>query len=179
MKKEIAQSRIYVACLAAYNNGKLHGRWIEANQDAHDIRAEVTEMLKSSPEPMAEEWAIHDYEGYGEIRLSEWESLDRVSVLASLIEPHGDAFSIWYVSQDAYLLDDEELEEKFIEQWQGAHKSESAFADYLLDESGQLSQVPEWARNYFDFASYARDLRLGGDYTFVSHNAQVYVYSNY
>ena len=22
--------RIYVACLAAYNNGRLHGRWIDA-----------------------------------------------------------------------------------------------------------------------------------------------------
>lgn len=25
--------RIYVACLAAYNNGSLHGRWIDADQD--------------------------------------------------------------------------------------------------------------------------------------------------
>ena len=26
--------RIYVACLAAYNNGYLHGVWIDADQDA-------------------------------------------------------------------------------------------------------------------------------------------------
>ena len=29
--------RIYVACLAAYNAGRLHGRWIDANQSAEDI----------------------------------------------------------------------------------------------------------------------------------------------
>lgn len=52
--------RVYIACLAAYNSGKLHGRWIDADQDADDIRREVAEMLKASPEPNAEEWAIHD-----------------------------------------------------------------------------------------------------------------------
>jgi len=30
--------RIYVACLAAYNAGKLHGEWIDADQDAEAIR---------------------------------------------------------------------------------------------------------------------------------------------
>ena len=29
--------RIYVACLAAYNNGRLHGRWIDADQSVEDI----------------------------------------------------------------------------------------------------------------------------------------------
>jgi len=50
--------RIYVACLAAYNSGRLHGRWIDAAQDAEDIKAQIAEMLKESPEPGAEEWAI-------------------------------------------------------------------------------------------------------------------------
>ena len=56
--------RIYVADLAAYNNGKLHGVWIEACSDMHDIWKAVSKMLKSSPEQMAEEYAIHDYEGF-------------------------------------------------------------------------------------------------------------------
>ena len=29
--------RIYVACLAAYNGGTLHGEWIDADQSADDI----------------------------------------------------------------------------------------------------------------------------------------------
>ncbi len=33
--------RIYVACLAAYNNGYLHGAWIDADQDADEIRDEI------------------------------------------------------------------------------------------------------------------------------------------
>ena len=47
--------RIYVACLASYNAGKLYGRWIDANQDADDIQSEVDAMLAASPAPDAEE----------------------------------------------------------------------------------------------------------------------------
>jgi hypothetical protein len=50
--------RIYVACLAAYNNGCLHGRWIDATTP-DEIWAQVRAMLADSPEPDAEEWAIH------------------------------------------------------------------------------------------------------------------------
>jgi len=57
--------RIYVACLAAYNNGKLHGAWIDATQDIDDIQCQINQMLADSPEPDAEEYAIHDYEEFG------------------------------------------------------------------------------------------------------------------
>lgn len=30
--------RIYAACLAAYNSGRLHGRWIDATQDPEETR---------------------------------------------------------------------------------------------------------------------------------------------
>jgi len=56
--------RIYVACLAAYNNGKLRGEWIDANQDDDAIFDDIKKILSTSPEPLAEEWAIHDYEGF-------------------------------------------------------------------------------------------------------------------
>lgn len=43
--------RIYVASLSDYNNGVLHGAWIDAEQDAEDIAAEVAEMLRGSKYP--------------------------------------------------------------------------------------------------------------------------------
>ena len=33
--------RIYAACLAAYNNGHLHGRWIDATQDPETVRLTI------------------------------------------------------------------------------------------------------------------------------------------
>jgi len=47
MSEEI---RIYVADLAAYNNGKLHGVWINACDDLEDIQEQVNKMLAKSPE---------------------------------------------------------------------------------------------------------------------------------
>ncbi|MDT9165744.1 antirestriction protein ArdA, partial [Escherichia coli] len=56
--------RIYVACLAAYNNGILHGAWIDAAREPWAIYDDIRRMLRASPITDAEEWAIHDYEGF-------------------------------------------------------------------------------------------------------------------
>ena len=45
--------RIYVACLAAYNNGILHGAWIEATE-AWSMWEATRNMLAKSPIPDAE-----------------------------------------------------------------------------------------------------------------------------
>ena len=92
MSEEIG---IYVACLAAYNNGKLHGVWIDATDDSDDIQEKVNETLESSPEEGAEEWAIHDYESYGSYRLSEYEGIESAHEIACFIEElGGDIFTI-------------------------------------------------------------------------------------
>lgn len=171
--------KIYVACLAAYSNGQLHGEWIDANQDATDICAQIKTMLAKSPQPFAEEWAVHDFEGFGNIDLSEWPEIERISALAKLITEHGEAFSVWYQHQDGHFHDAAELEEKFLESWQGAFESEAAFASQFLEDIGQLSELPAWAHNYFDYESYARDLRLNGDFSFITHGGETYVYSNH
>ena len=44
-------SRIYIACLASYNNGRLHGEWIDATSDADDMGEQVARILRASPYP--------------------------------------------------------------------------------------------------------------------------------
>ena len=80
--------RIYVACLAAYNGGRLHGRWINVTEP-DEVGKEVRAMLAASPEPDADEHAIHDYEGFEGCAISEWASFDIVCALADFIEQHG------------------------------------------------------------------------------------------
>lgn len=43
------QMRIYVASLADYNAGRLHGEWIDAHQTADELHSAVTAMLAASP----------------------------------------------------------------------------------------------------------------------------------
>ena len=44
--------QIYVACLASYNAGVLHGEWIDLEgRDADDVRDEIARILRESPHP--------------------------------------------------------------------------------------------------------------------------------
>ena len=43
--------RFYAACLASYNNGVLHGAWIDASPDVDDMQPEVDAMLQASKFP--------------------------------------------------------------------------------------------------------------------------------
>ncbi|HAT8649762.1 TPA: antirestriction protein ArdA, partial [Legionella pneumophila] len=81
--------QIYIACLAAYNNGILHGEWIDATQDVSTIYNEIHEMLANSPIEDAEEFAIHDFEGFGGTQIGEYDSINDVAELAFFIMKHG------------------------------------------------------------------------------------------
>ena len=87
------EPKIYVADLAAYNSGFLHGCWIDANQDLDDIQEQIQNMLRKSPEENAEEYAIHDYEGFGKISISDMFNLHIFFLLNSLIH-------LKYISQN-------------------------------------------------------------------------------
>lgn len=180
--------RIYVACLSSYNNGVLHGAWIDADQSPDAIQEEVALMLRKSPHPnvtipcpacegctdetratcseckgkgkvlSAEEWAIHDYDDFGGVKLSESASFEDVSALAEALSDKGEAFALWIDNGN-----DVDTMDRFEECYAGEWDTLIAFAENLLDETGQLDEIPQWARNYFDMDAYARDLELGGD----------------
>lgn len=76
------EPRIYVASLSDYNNGHLHGSWISASQTPERIYGEIHQMLAASPSPNAEEWAIHDYEGFDPRFLAETENINTISRIA-------------------------------------------------------------------------------------------------
>lgn len=170
------ESRIYVACLSAYNNGYLHGAWIDACQDAEQIREEITEMLSRSPMSDAEEWAIHDYEGFGNFRLSESHDLERVSECAQAIEEHG------FIIAD--LCDHlggsiEDAKEYMSDNYQGEFDDLEAYADHLLEETGEINEIPKNLRYYFDMKSYGRDLELNGDiFTLDASQGNIHVFWN-
>lgn len=43
--------RIYVACLASYNAGRLHGAWIDASEDVSEMQKAINDILRTSPYP--------------------------------------------------------------------------------------------------------------------------------
>jgi antirestriction protein len=169
--------QVYIADLAAYNNGILHGRWIDAAQDAESLQDNISAMLAESATPGAEEWAIHDYEGFGPLRLDEFESTATVSRLARGIAKHGTAFA----ALAEWLGTDSANEETFLSHYRGSWTSPEAYAEDLLQDIGAwdyLEHVPEWLRPYarLDVEGFARDLQLGGDIYTADDGDQVHIF---
>ena len=52
-------------------------------------KSEISEILKTSPIEDAEVWAIHDYEGFEGVSLSEYSGIDNVVKYADFIAEHG------------------------------------------------------------------------------------------
>ena len=154
--KTIDGPRIYVACLAAYNNGRLHGRWIDADQDTDNIQIQINEMLAASPIPLAEEWAIHDHEGFEGAIIEEYSSILRIVDLATFIAEHGELGGklLQHFGGD---FDDATAA---FEEYAGEHKS---LADFAQDLTEETTEIPENLANYIDYQAIARDMELNGD----------------
>ena len=154
------QPRIYAACLAAYNSGHLHGKWINAAQSTAKIHEEIQSMLDASPIPHSEEFAIHDFEGFAGIELSEYEDVDQVARLAGLLSEHGTAFGAFASHVGLEQATNDRFEEAFCGSWE----SERVYAEHLFDEL-YLEEVPEHVRPYIDYEMFARDLFINDYYS--------------
>lgn len=153
MSSEQAEIRIYVACLASYNNGMLHGVWIDACQDEAAIREEVSAMLKASPMPGAEEFAIHDYEGFEGARIEEYQGIDSVAEIAAFIGEHGalggKLLEYFGGLEDARTAMDED--------YRGEYSSLADFAEELIEET---TEIPANLQYYIDYERMGRDLEI-------------------
>ena len=86
-------------------------------------------MLAASPVEHSEEWAIHDYEGFGNKSLCEYEGIDSVVNLANFMARYGElggAILSEYSVEDAEIL----MEEHY----HGAYNSEVDFAEAIFDD---------------------------------------------
>ena len=171
--------RIYVACLASYNAGKLHGDWIDLDgKDVDEVKEEIEAILKASPEPFAEEYAVHDYEGFGfgEFNFGEYPNLQNLVDLQALASEFGEevveaAVGVTSSNKAAELR--EAIERGYL-----TGDSEADIAEDWFAESGgvNLDELPNVIRYCIDWRKVAEELRMGGDLTFERVNGTVYAF---
>lgn len=182
--------RLYVASLSDYNAGILHGRWIGAGQSAEEIQQDIAAMLSASPSAkrygdVAEEWAIHDYEGFSSfVRLGEYESIEQVAALARGLGVHGDAFGAWWAMEARDEAAEEEMEAAFEEHYLGEYGSVEEYGEQVLADMGvdidALPGIPEGLAPYvrIDVEAWTRDLQYGGDISTVESQRGVHIFLN-
>jgi len=182
--------KIYVACLSAYNSGHLHGLWIDATQDPEDISDDIEWMLSWSPDcdiQPCEEYAIHDYEGFGDIRLNEYEDIKYISKLGQILDKADDvdAMCAWlsYAKDLVNDSDIEEIAEEFSSYYCGHWQTEADFVlkseeiEAIFNRSEFEKQFKFWSQ-HIDWDSVVRELFIEG-YDSVKASSGIYVFREY
>ena len=159
-KKNDDTPRVYVACLGCYNEGVLHGKWMDADELESewllgDLREDGSYPMTRCKKLHHEEWAIHDSEY---IDCSEHPDIPKLITAMRLIEEHGGGFREWYKYCGDYYDDPEEA---WQDRYQGEYDSEKAFAEewaelcgYLTDSHGDRRTGPNPLLRYIDWDWY-------------------------
>lgn len=164
--------RIYVADLAAYNAGHLHGEWIDATLGTDDIQEQINAMLANSPVDGAEEYAIHDYEGFDGYSLGEYEGIQSAHEIACFIEEYPDFGGALL----AHFNDLDDARQAAEECYCGCHVS---LADYAQELTEETTTIPQHLSHYIDYKTMARDMEYNGDvFTIETGFEQVHVFWN-
>lgn len=136
---------------------------------AYDIYYDVKTMLAVSPMENAEEWVVHDFEGFCGVTLSEYEGFDQVTEMAVFIAEHGEIGA-----QLINHLGDLDNAKKAIEDaYAGEYRSLADFAEELTEQS---TQIPECLRDYIDYDAKARDIEINDVFTIDTGFEQVHVF---
>lgn len=172
VKKHIASSveehpAVYVGTYAKYNDGSLYGAWLDLS--SFEDYEEFLEVCK----------ALHSDEEDPEFMFQDYEFFPRRWYSESGLGEHFDdilAFADCSNKDAAYIFIDDlgfDSLDKFDESYQGEWDSKVDFAWNIFDEF-YSSEMPEFARRYFDIEAFARDLFID-DYTF----AEGFVFARY
>lgn len=157
---ENALINVYVANLAAYNDGYLMGKWVSLPISENELE----KVFKEIQGPYFElEYTIHDYECFvSGISIDEYTSIDTLNEIAGELE-NLDEFEIEKIAAyiEVYGGDIKNALENMdrCEYYGGVTLVE--YAEQLVDECYNLD---EFAKTYFDYERFARDLSYDGYY---------------
>lgn len=172
---------IYVACLASYNNGWLHGKWIDASIGYEEVLEEINKMLKESPVTkeygeIAEEWAIHDHQGFGNYHVEEWGNLEEICEIANLLESHPEGELILEVLNhlgSGTSVDD--AVNFFEDNYGGTYDN---LGDFAYAYSSNVSEIPRSLEYYIDWEAMGRDMEINGEIFSIDHDRKLHIFWN-
>ena len=158
--ENLSEARIYVGTYAKYNNGSIFGEWLDLSDysDKEEFYDACRELHKdeADPEFMFQDWEYIPSGLIGESWLSD-NIFEIIEAMDDLDDEKQEAFAVWidHESYDIEKQDITDLISKFEDAYQGAYKDEEDYAYEVVDECYDL---PEFAKTYFDYEKFARDL---------------------
>ena len=165
--ENISEARIYVGTYAKYNEGSIFGKWLDLSDysDKDEFYEACRELHKDEqdPELMFQDWEYIPSGLIGESWLSD-NIFEIIEAIDDMDDDKKAAFEVWlnHESYDLSSKDINDLISSFEDDFQGAYKDEEDYAYEVVEECYDL---PEFAKTYFDYEKFARDLFMT-DYWF-------------
>lgn len=161
-KKHLEGPAVFVQAYGAYNEGRILGEWIDA-EDPDELRDGIDALMAKYPQ--YEEWGVFDhqmmpgFDGESVSRAIEWAETN-----AAFEEEAG------YLDEDAksavmeYMADTRSDISEALEAFTGVSGDEEELGrEYVESIGGLKDALGDKVANYFDYQSFARDMELSGD----------------
>lgn len=146
--------RIYIADLAAYNDGELKGEWVTLPMDEE----ELTEIVHKYSGNGQHDYAIHDFEA--PFKISEVDSPWKLNKLAEELESVNEKDDVieaimenWVNPEDAIQV----LTSGDYRVYRNCNTMEDVAYEYI-EETGLLRYVPDEIKRFFDYAAYGKEM---------------------
>lgn len=164
----MANTTILNAYIGNYNG---NGEWVDMTLSLDEIEVIANRYTNNGQRDLL----ISDYSSsyIPNILDIDYMSLDEVKALAdtiqSLVNAYGSINIVRAIvgAADAFRSGSESIAE-FIENSDFyIYENCSSMADVamqVIEESGRMDELPEWAQNYFDYAKFGRDLEIKGQF---------------
>lgn len=175
--------RVWIGCLACYNNGRLVGEWYDAADAADKTIEDVHVDSGSLPNASCEELWVMDHEGFdgwldGECSPMEAQRIH--DVVAAIEDDDFDAGAVraWADNEGRTLEEwDAPTRQDFEDAFAGEWASEMEYVEELVADTGMLHGVDETLARYFDFEAFRRDIFMSDMYSVkVSWSSSVWVF---
>lgn len=156
------EMKVYIANLGKYNEGELVGAWFTVPVDMEDVREKIGLNHEY------EEYAIHDSEL--PFQIDEYTRIEEVNRLCGMVSELPEDIQKVLPDLMDYFNNVEELCEQAenIISYPDCENMRDV-ANYLLEETGRLGEIPSDLINYIDYESYGRDLEISGHFVVTSH----------
>lgn len=154
------ETKIYVGTYYKYNCGSIAGDWIDVTNLTKEEFFDMCQTLhheEKDPEFMFQDWECDEiFKGMiSECGIDEefWElkeTLENTEIDLEALTAYKNLFGD---------IDIRDFEDKFFCHIEDYNVNQ-AFGDYMLEEMGELEQVPQHLRYYIDSEAYGRDLLI-------------------
>lgn len=159
---DLSDAKIYVRTYENYNNGSFPVGWL--NLSDYSNKEEFFEACRElHNDEKAPEFMFQDWENIPEALISEsWLSENFFALrdaVEDLSETEQEAFFVWcnHSLHDLGKEDVYDLVNRFKDSYVGKYDDEEDFAYQMVEECYDL---PDFAKTYFDYEKFARDLFL-------------------